>query len=365
MALTKPFPIQKADIFFGADVVYELLEDIFSEGVLTDADLKITPRSTPALAVLAATGRGYVTFGTPDGGVRQIINDAEEDSGTPGSPNTTGGWISTFTVADGTDPRIDRVVVTIRDGNVDGGANFDAVFQVIAGTPTAGATLVNLLGAAAVPSNSILLANVLIGAGATTITASEIDTTFGSPRPQTRIGQGNAAGGSPNFVTSLPSSPQDEDEVVYEADASEGVYWHLKFDASESHWGLVGGGWLEAVVETAESTASAGYTDLATVGPSLTVPEDGTYDVEINSRIDGSVNNWSGAMSYDVGASAADDTDSAEEGGPATAIGSGHSIRRQASMSASDVFTSKYKNPAGGAPTFENRVIRIRPVFLT
>jgi hypothetical protein len=55
---------------------------------------------------------------------------------------------------------------------------------VVGGTATTGADLDNLDGAAAVPDNAVLLANVLVGAAATTITDAEIDTLA---RPRARI----------------------------------------------------------------------------------------------------------------------------------------------------------------------------------
>jgi hypothetical protein len=80
-------------------------------------------------------------------------------------------------------PRVDRVVVKIRDKNVTGGGDtsIDGKFSVIPGFPTAGATLSNLSGAAAVPANSYLLANVLVPAGATALSAANIDNAVRTP----------------------------------------------------------------------------------------------------------------------------------------------------------------------------------------
>ena len=88
-------------------------------------------------------------------------------------------WIQSFEIADPTNPRIDRLVVQILDKNVAGSsdATVGSKFRVISGTPTSGATLGNLTGAAAVPANTYLLANVLVPAAATSITGVNIDTT--------------------------------------------------------------------------------------------------------------------------------------------------------------------------------------------
>lgn len=100
--------------------------------------------------------------------------------------HATGGGYYSYTLAatanyavsaaDGTNPRIDRVVIRVRDQALGDAANDIAPF-VVAGTPTSGATLVNLTGAAAVPGSSLLLANVLVPAGSSTVTTANIDTT--------------------------------------------------------------------------------------------------------------------------------------------------------------------------------------------
>ena len=68
------------------------------------------------------------------------------------------------------------------------------MFKVVPGTATSGATLSNLTGAAAVPNNSLLLANVLIPATSTSITDANIDTTV---RVRASVGGGNATGALP------------------------------------------------------------------------------------------------------------------------------------------------------------------------
>lgn len=88
-------------------------------------------------------------------------------------------WSESFKPAHPTLPRLDRVVVQIRDQNVAGGGDTvtDGKFRVVAGTPTSGATLTNPVGAAAVPANCFLIANVLVPSGVTVITVSNIDNT--------------------------------------------------------------------------------------------------------------------------------------------------------------------------------------------
>jgi hypothetical protein len=76
----------------------------------------------------------------------------------------------TVTTADPTNPRIDRVVMTIRDAYYTG-VNNDVIFQVLAGTPAGSPT------APATPANSISLATIAVGAAVTSITAGNITDT--------------------------------------------------------------------------------------------------------------------------------------------------------------------------------------------
>jgi hypothetical protein len=79
-----------------------------------------------------------------------------------------------ISAADATNPRIDRVILELKDTAHD--ASGSSLFQtrVVTGTPTGGATLDNLTGAGAVPSSALLLADVLVAATDTAISDSEI-----------------------------------------------------------------------------------------------------------------------------------------------------------------------------------------------
>lgn len=97
--------------------------------------------------------------------------------------HATGGGFYGYTLATTTNfavtsahaslPRIDRVVVKLLDQFLGDASNAISV-TVIAGTPTAGATLSNLTGAAAVPSSSLLLANILVPAASSSVTTANI-----------------------------------------------------------------------------------------------------------------------------------------------------------------------------------------------
>jgi hypothetical protein len=138
-------------------------------GIIGSASMAVTPNSPAGMSVRVATGWAAVVGTTkPNMGVYTAYNDA-----------TT---VLTVTTADPTNPRIDRVVMTIRDAYYTGAFN-DVIYQVIAGTPAGSPT------APATPANSISLATIAVGAGVTSILAANItdtrvDVTTNLPAPQ-------------------------------------------------------------------------------------------------------------------------------------------------------------------------------------
>jgi hypothetical protein len=98
------------------------------------------------------------------------------------------GWKNLFlAVADATNPRIDRIVLTW-------GTDGRAAFSVKTGVPTTGATLDNLLGAAAIDTDvETRWADVLVDAGALTITSSAKIRDRRPQLPRTGIPQGSFA----------------------------------------------------------------------------------------------------------------------------------------------------------------------------
>ena len=85
----------------------------------------------------------------------------------------------------------------------------------------------------------------------------------------------------PTRVTSLPASPVDGQEVYYVADATNGVIWHLRYNAGSASaykWEYVGGASLRNLVVANETFPTAwAYNDLATIGPRLYAPLAGEY----------------------------------------------------------------------------------------
>jgi len=126
-------------------------------GVIGSSSLAVIENSPAGMSVRVAAGWAAIIGTTqPNMGAYVAYNDAQ----------TT----LTVTTADPTNPRIDRVVVTVRDAYYTGAFN-DVIFQVLAGTPAGSPT------APAVPANSISLATIAVGAGVTSITTANITDT--------------------------------------------------------------------------------------------------------------------------------------------------------------------------------------------
>jgi hypothetical protein len=126
-------------------------------GIIGSSSLAVTQNSPAGMSVRVAAGWAAIVGTTQANmGTYVTYNDA----------TTT----LTVTTADPTNPRIDRVVVTVRDAYYTGAFN-DVIFQVIAGTPAGSPT------APATPANSISLATIAVGAAVTQINTANITDT--------------------------------------------------------------------------------------------------------------------------------------------------------------------------------------------
>jgi hypothetical protein len=91
------------------------------------------------------------------------------------------------------------------------------------------------------------------------------------------------SGDGPQRVTSLPSSPYDGQEIYYVADATAGVIWHLRYNASSASaykWEFVGGGSKYGSLTNKTWTTLGGsfqYTDTTFVQN----PLEGDYEIYV------------------------------------------------------------------------------------
>jgi hypothetical protein len=126
-------------------------------GIINSASLLVTQNTPPGLSVVVASGWAA------------IVGTTQANMGTYVTYNDASSVLSLNT-ADPTNPRIDLVCATVNDAYYTGSLN-NVVLQVVAGTP-AGSPV-----APALPANSITLATVAVGAGATAITNANITDT--------------------------------------------------------------------------------------------------------------------------------------------------------------------------------------------
>lgn len=130
---------------------------IATSGIINTSSLLVAQAAAPAMAVQSAAGWGAIVGSfTTNMGVYQFYNDAAVQL--------------TVTTANPSNPRIDKVVVTIQDAYYTGSSN-TVTFQVIAGTP-AGSPV-----APATPVDSLSIATIAVAAGATSITNANITDT--------------------------------------------------------------------------------------------------------------------------------------------------------------------------------------------
>lgn len=126
-------------------------------GIIKSTSLEVTQNSPAGLSVLVASGWAA------------IVGTIQANMGTYVGYNDATATLSINT-ADPTNPRIDLVCMTVNDAYYTGALN-NVVLQVVAGTP-AGSPVAPTL-----PANSISLATVAVGAGATAITNANITDT--------------------------------------------------------------------------------------------------------------------------------------------------------------------------------------------
>lgn len=158
-----PFPAQGISNYDAVDF-RRFYSRAYVEGVTTAGAWKVTATGTPNMQVQVAA----------DDAAALVQGDSVADQGIYYVAPHAAALALDVTPAHATLPRIDRVVIHVRDHAHDGSGANDAKVKVLPGTATAGATVENEAGAAAVPSTAMLLAQVVVPAAATTIPNANI-----------------------------------------------------------------------------------------------------------------------------------------------------------------------------------------------
>jgi hypothetical protein len=186
------------------------------------AELVVTQTGSPSMAVLVGSGLAVVpgSEGAKQGGYG-VGND--------------GNVTLAIAAAHATLARIDIVVFRVRDTAYSGGVN-SAVLEVVTGTPSGSPA------APALPANSLLLANVAVGAAVSSITNANIT--------DMRIWLTGAGGVIKASSTTRPAvNTVAEGQLIYETDTDK-VF--VTTDAGTT-WAYVGGASLAGNFEIGET----------------------------------------------------------------------------------------------------------------
>ena len=165
--------------------------------------------------------------------------------------------------------------------------------------------------------------------------------------------------------TTFPINPHEGQKFTYIADATNGVLWSFEYHATGSayDWWFVGGAALLANVNTFETRTNTSFGDLATVGPTVTAPLAGDYEVSFGSHIRNDTVNQDSFVSFSVGASAATDADGVQAWSASATVAGWSETKtlRKTGIAAASALTLKYRS-TGGTASYRNRWLRIQPV---
>jgi hypothetical protein len=142
--------------------------------------------------------------------------------------------------------------------------------------------------------------------------------------------------------------------------AVDGVQWHLKYNqgsASSYKWEVMGATALSKTVLPAETSASASYADLATLGPDVVLPLAGDYDVTITVELSQSSTQWAIA-SFAIGAATASDDNRV------LAFQNLAAGQRTSRITVATALTlrAKYRTSGAGTGTFARRTLSAVPI---
>lgn len=164
--------------------------------------------------------------------------------------------------------------------------------------------------------------------------------------------------------TQFPTQPADGQNFTYVVDATNGVNWHFRYNATSASsykWEAVGPTEKAVEVAASESTASTSYVDLTTVGPSFTVPLAGDYLVRFGMQATAASADV-GVATVKKGAAAASDNDSCVTPVSAAITSSASRQLLVTGLAASDVLKMQYRTAGAVTISFLRRWMFVSPV---
>lgn len=203
MSLESPAYVISADSHSAALFRQTAQTLLSGTGVVGSGDLAVSENATPNMSVNVAPGMIWMpgTLGAATGFPANA--NAQTAYGLPSSFDSQGSYCAyqdgtvnlTIAAADATNPRIDIVVAAVQDAQYSGSTN-QPVLQVVTGTPATTPV------APAAPASAVVLAQVAVAAGATSIDTADITDERGFARPGLNAATAlpMASGSSPYFV---------------------------------------------------------------------------------------------------------------------------------------------------------------------
>lgn len=164
-----------------------------------------------------------------------------------------------------------------------------------------------------------------------------------------------------------PPNPIDGDIWIAKIGTT-GVRWQLQYNAGSASpykWESIGGSPISSSVDTLENITSATYVAMATPGPSVTLPRAGDYMISIGADITCSINDL-GRMSFDIGATAANDNDGVtfcnNPGGAIPSAVMCSRIMARTGFAANTTLVMKYRGGSVASCGFRKRAMSVWPI---
>jgi hypothetical protein len=161
--------------------------------------------------------------------------------------------------------------------------------------------------------------------------------------------------------------PKDGDEAFMVVDAANGVIWRLRYNAASASafkWEYAGGADAHSGIDTSESTASAPSVDLATIGPSFTIPRPGDYLFELSARASNSTPGWGALFGLAKNGTLLGINHGITNIGGNGSFSLGTAFHKVTGLLAGDVIKLMYSNNGGGTASFDMRRLRGQPIRL-